>query len=135
MLLIGLLSSAKSWAEDENITLIPSDQDAIARLVDDYELIKKQNEELKKQNELLAKSIELHKERLKLQKEYLAIEKERTEFYKELLEEERLDHKVDIERFKEITDDYKNLLDSQKPGFFKEILPILGIIATILIIL
>ena len=57
---LGLLSSVNSWAVDE-IVLSPNEQEAISRLVDDYELLKKHNKELERQNVLLTQAIELQK--------------------------------------------------------------------------
>ncbi len=131
---VGLLSSVKSWAVDE-IILKPSEQEAVSRLVDDYELLKKHNKELGRQNVLLAQTIELQKQQLELFKQYLEIEKSRVAFYKDLLEEERNNREVDLGRFKSITEDYKNLVEAQKPSFIDKAFPLLGVLLTVAILL
>ncbi len=131
---LGLLSSVNSWAVDE-IVLSPNEQEAISRLVDDYELLKKHNKELERQNVLLTQAIELQKQQLELFKQYLEIEKSRTFFYKELLDEERSNRVADLERFKSITEDYKKLVDAQKPSFMDKAFPLLGVLLAVALLL
>ncbi len=131
---LGLLSSVNSWAVDE-IVLSPNEQEAISRLVDDYELLKKHNKELERQNVLLTQAIELQKQQLELFKQYLEIEKSRAFFYKELLDEERSNRVADLERFKSITEDYKKLVDAQKPSFMDKAFPLLGVLLAVALLL
>ena len=115
----------------EMMVITPVEQEAIARVGDDWIVLNDTNTELKKQNNLLRDLVNTQKQQLDISQQILNIEKEKTAFYKEMFETEKENHKRDMEFMKQIIDEQRELIKAAKPSWIERIFPIIAGIAAL----
>ncbi len=139
MVLNVQLISAETFKKDqihnvgsgELMVITPDEQEAIARLGEDWLILNSANQELKKQNSLLMELLSTQKKQLEIAEQLLLLEKDRVAFYKEMFEMERENHKRDVELLKQIIADQRELIKAAKPSWIERFIPLVGMIATI----